>query len=157
VDTARLRTGMDVEITGHHRDFDSPEATHLAIMAELVRLGVSAPEASRAIRNLAVTYEDKARLIFVPRFAEAEIKRMAAIRKRLEQISIQVSSGPFSRVILGSTDIPIKDIWFEGEPTSYIIINVEKLIEKMRAAQEKWERRGQEKLPRKRSARKAND
>ena len=122
--------GVSIGAQGRVRDFDLDTSTAIGIICELVRHGLSAPRASK----IAETYlNDKPRpnrLMLAPRIEFGDLRQ--------NNIEIGVH-GRFD----SERQIPkiVEDMAKMGiKLPSYTILNVQQIVETMRAAEERWQR-----------------
>jgi hypothetical protein len=130
-----LIAGMTIGARGRLRDFDLETATHISIMAQLVRLGCGAPCASW----IAMPGRHYKRLVVAKKPAKSDAGRppSAGGTQTIMHALLFHWEGFES-----DADLPNTLRKFPGGPPSvYIVINVEGLAEQMRLAQEEWEQR----------------
>ena len=115
-----LIPGMNVGARGRQRNFALETATHILIMAELVRLGFGAPAAS-----------NWARVCFYPYLLVSITGRIDLSLERFRLLGFD-SEAELPQLL--EKEFP------EGRPNAYVVINAEGLRALMRQAHEEWER-----------------
>jgi hypothetical protein len=132
--------GMDVEVSGRRRDFDIKTATHIAIMADLMRFGLGAPLAS-----------------LIAKYADEPAKRCCLITNLLQEeeaVNIIGKIGSFTPTasftpthFTSEEDLPeaLTDLQKRSPdgrlPGVYMVVNVERIEARMRHAEEEWRKR----------------
>lgn len=130
-----LIPGMTIGARGRLRDFDLETATHILIMAQLVRLGMGAPFASW----IAMPGRHYKRLVVAKNPANHEAGRPASMigTQTIMHAMLFHWEGFESDAALSNTLQKFPG----GPPNVYVLINVEGLSEQMQLAQEEWEQR----------------
>jgi DNA-binding transcriptional MerR regulator len=127
--------GMGVETSGRRRDFNVETATHIGIMAEMVKLGFSASFASRIAEQRA-----RHRKLLI---GEA----IAEVRRRLGRPGgkVALSAGdPEATATLGfhseEGDLVEKlDHFPGGRPGVYVVVDVDGIKAHMQQAEQQWQ------------------
>jgi len=137
-----LIPGMTIGARGRQRHFDLDTATRVLIIAELVRFGLGAPQASfiaktalHVGRLLIVKYsEDSTRPVISVYGGGADVSWLP---EHHQPIRAQAVCYGFS----SEEEIPrLFEQHFPGGPPSvYAVVNVESLAKRMRQAYEQWE------------------
>lgn len=124
-----LIPGMTVGARGRLRDFDVGMATHIAIITELLRLGIAAPLASM----IAVQACHGKRFVL----AQAPRALMPPTQPKVAVQSLHVS-----RAFENDADLPaiLASLFPDEPPAVYVVINVERIGAKMREAEQEWQR-----------------
>ena len=119
--------GMSTGSRGRRRDFDLDTATRVAIVAELVQLGMAAKTAVFA----AGRPEDRLFPLLL----------VFATRERIEE-SGRWPAGIRWFGLSSAAQIPevIEQYFSDDPPSSYAVINVDVLRDRMRRAEEEWQR-----------------
>jgi hypothetical protein len=133
---------------GRGRDFDVDTAVRIALMVELVRLGLGAPEAAVHAEHYSQRPWPRLLLTRDPPFDPATATQFdenanprPADPAFVAQIQETIRSVPAALGFEDESQLP--DIFrrMGGAPTSYLVVNLERIREKMRRAEEEWQAR----------------
>jgi len=128
-----LIPGMTIGARGRQRDFDLDTATHILIMAQLVRLGFGAPFADWIISG----WRHHKFLLIAKNPAKPDHGRPPAAvgQQTVSQTALFYWKGFESEAELPGVLKECPD----GPPSVYVVVNVESLAARMRHAFELWE------------------
>jgi hypothetical protein len=126
--------GMDVEVSGRRRDFDVDTATHIAVMAELMQLGFGAPVASWAAHSA----RHEKRLLFAKRPIRAVGTPNFQLQGGLNFIPFE-SEAKLSEALATFAGF-YPDF---GQPSAYVVVDVERIAARMQQAEDEWQLRGE--------------
>jgi hypothetical protein len=128
-----LIPGMTIGARGRQRDFDLDTATHILIMAKLVRLGFGAPFAGWIISG----WRRHKFLLIAKNPAKPDRGRPP---EAVGQQTIRQTGLFYWKGFDSESELPEVLKGYPGEPPSvYVVVNVESLAERMRQAFELWE------------------
>jgi hypothetical protein len=130
-----LIPGMQPGARGRLRDFDVKTATHIAIMAELARLGIGAPTA-------ATIASDHDRGLRVALMFDVPIPpgNVPPDDPLFDKLKVEFKRNP-GRYWFSALD-DLKELFATvGEPAVYLIVNVEAITTRMRQAEAEWQDR----------------
>jgi hypothetical protein len=119
--------GMSIGARGRRRDFDVETATRVAIIAQLVRFGMGAPQAAFIAGSLKTPFHR--RLVIASGDA---LQHMAEPRLRYPS--------PVTFFEMSSDDVAeMLQKMLQELPILYAVVDVERLEERMKKAQEYWD------------------
>jgi hypothetical protein len=123
--------GMEVEVSGRQRDFDVDTATHIAVMAEMMQLGFGAQIAAVA----ATSAHHEKRLLFAKRPIRAVGTPNFQYQGGFEFIPFKSEASE----ALAKFANQYPDF---GQPSAYVVINVERIAARIQDAEKEWKQGG---------------
>jgi hypothetical protein len=135
---------------GRGRDFDFDTAVRIALMVELVRLGLGAPEAAVHAEHYSQRPWPRLLLTRDPPFdpATATVTQFdengnprPADPAYVAQMQETMRSLPAAHGYEDESQLPEIFKQMGGAPTSFMVVNLERIREKMRRAEEEWQAR----------------
>jgi hypothetical protein len=129
-----LVSGMTTGARGRLRDFDLDTSINVALIVELVRIGLSAPTASEIAKNRGQS--KRLLLMFDLPLADGH-PEAASLRDHWRRAPAPIGFD-------SEEQLPtIFQRYGGGVPGAYTVINLERIAERMQQAHDEWERRGQ--------------
>jgi hypothetical protein len=130
---------MAIGTRGRQREFDLDTATHILIMAEMVKLGFGAGYASAVAKQRA----RHNRLLIVE--GSAEVRRMLGRRGKF----VMREGQPDASMVIGfnSETADLTEVFAKlprGRPAVYVVVDIEAMIAKMQQVYEEAHRRDQD-------------
>jgi len=142
----RLIPGTATGNRGRARDFDLDTAVRIGLMVELVRLGVGAPAAAkhaehyqqRPWKRLLLTRGEPLNPESVFQFDD-DLQPRTADPAVVAQLQADLRRMPAASGFEYETQLPAIFKRLGGIPTSYTVINIERIVKTMRRAEEEWQ------------------
>ena len=119
--------GMKIGARGRRRDFDVETATKVAVIAQLTKIGLGAPQAASIVANLKAPFYK--RLLIVIDETQARIDLVQGRRSPPPLLFFDYSSDDTLQTIQNMLE----------QPTLFVIVDVATLEQRMRKAQEIWD------------------